>query len=187
MTTTIQATDLQKRLQSGQSVCLLDVRTPVEHAEERIAHSILMPLDQLSAAQVMPLMAEAGLTVLVCRSGGRAERARQRLEADGCHGAVVLDGGVDAWLAAGQAVERSPKKRLPLMRQVQLIIGLLALSSSLLALFVNRQFAWVPAFLGAGLTMAGATGWCGLAILLSKMPWNRVEGCCQTTGSCSLH
>ena len=40
--------------------------------------------------------------------------------------------------------------------------------------------------LGAGLTLAGSTGWCGLAILLSKMPWNKVQcGGCKVT-SCSV-
>ena len=59
--------------------------------------------------------------------------------------------------------------------------GVLALTGSILALTVNKNFALIPAFLGAGLTLAGSTGWCGLAILLSKMPWNRVEG-----GGCSV-
>jgi len=39
---------------------------------------------------------------------------------------------------------------------------------------VNPLFALIPAFTGLGLTLAGATGWCGLALLLGKMPWNRV-------------
>ncbi len=64
------------------------------------------------------------------------------------------------------------------MRQVQLAIGVLAFTGSLLAIFVNPLFAILPAFLGAGLILAGSTGWCGLAILLSKMPWNR----CETSG-----
>jgi hypothetical protein len=51
---------------------------------------------------------------------------------------------------------------------------------------VNKNFALIPAFLGAGLTMAGSTGWCGLAILLSKMPWNRVECSGRNVTSCSI-
>jgi hypothetical protein len=27
--------------------------------------------------------------------------------------------------------------------------------------------------MGLGLINAGATGWCGMAMLLAKMPWNR--------------
>jgi hypothetical protein len=70
------------------------------------------------------------------------------------------------------------------MRQVQLVIGVLALTGSLLAIFVNPLFALLPAFLGAGLTLAGSTGWCGLALLLAKMPWNRGTDSCQA--SCHL-
>ena len=31
----------------------------------------------------------------------------------------------------------------------------------------------LAAFVGAGLTVAGTTGWCGMARLLAVMPWNR--------------
>jgi hypothetical protein len=72
------------------------------------------------------------------------------------------------------------------MRQVQLIIGVLVLTGSVLALTVDKNIAIIPAFLGAGLTLAGSTGWCGLAILLSKMPWNKVAGGCAKTTSCSV-
>ena len=72
------------------------------------------------------------------------------------------------------------------MRQVQLVIGLILIASSALALTVDKNFAFIPAFLGCGLTMAGATGWCGLAILLSKMPWNKVQCGCGNVKSCSV-
>jgi hypothetical protein len=85
-----------------------------------------------------------------------------------------LEGGIVAWKSAGLRVERSNRGGLPLMRQVQLVIGLGTLTGALFALLANPLFAIIPAFFGAGLTMAGLTGWCGLAILLSKMPWNRV-------------
>jgi hypothetical protein len=46
---------------------------------------------------------------------------------------------------------------------------------------VNPNWVFLCAFFGAGLTFAGSTGWCGLAILMSKMPWNRVNcpSCCN--------
>jgi hypothetical protein len=42
-----------------------------------------------------------------------------------------------------------------------------------LGAFVNPWFLAVAAFFGAGLTFAGATGTCGLARLLFRMPRNR--------------
>jgi hypothetical protein len=72
------------------------------------------------------------------------------------------------------------------MQQVQLTIGLGVLTGAILALTVNPNWVFLCAFFGAGLTFAGSTGWCGLAILLSKMPWNRVAGAsCCASGNCS--
>lgn len=166
---------LQQSLQTGGPIALVDVRTPVEHEEMRIAGSHLMPLDRLDPAAVKTVSEGADQCVLICRSGKRAEQALQKLQAAGCDKLVVLDGGVLAWEAAGLPLERTERKVLPLMRQVQIVIGLILIASSALALTVDKNFAFIPAFLGCGLTLAGATGWCGLAILLSKMPWNKVQ------------
>lgn len=182
----IQAKQLEQDLQTGKRVTLIDVRTPVEHDEMHIAGSVLMPLDQLDAAAVKNLAGGSEQCVLICRSGKRAEQAHQKLAAAGCENLVILDGGVMSWESAGLGLNRSEKKRLPLMRQVQLIIGVLTLTGSVLAMTVDVRFALLPAFLGAGLTMAGSTGWCGLAILLSKMPWNKVECCGKNVTSCSV-
>jgi hypothetical protein len=44
-----------------------------------------------------------------------------------------------------------------------------------LGLVVSPWFLALAAFFGAGLTFAGATGTCGLALLLMRMPWNAVR------------
>ena len=59
------------------------------------------------------------------------------------------------------------------MRQVQLAAGALVLLGVLLGFLVTPAFFGVSAFVGAGLMMAGATGWCGMARVLARMPWNR--------------
>lgn len=182
----VQARQLQQDLQSGKSVALIDVRTPVEHEEMHIAGSRLMPLDKLDPAAVRTATSGADQCVLICRSGKRAELAFEKLRAAGCENLAILEGGVTNWESAGLPLERGTRRHLPLMRQVQLVIGVLALTGSILALTVNKNFAIIPAFLGAGLTMAGSTGWCGLAILLSKMPWNRVECSGRNVTSCSI-
>jgi hypothetical protein len=74
-------------------------------------------------------------------------------------------------------------RALPLMRQVQITIGLISAAGAVLALAANPLFAIIPLVMGCGLVFAGITGICGLALLLAKMPWNRVPGCgscCQT-------
>ena len=150
----VQARKIQQDLQSGKRVALLDVRTPVEHEEMHIAGSRLMPLDKLDPAAVKAAAAGNDSCVLICLSGKRAAQAFDQLRAAGCENLAILEGGLTAWEAAGLPLERSTRRHLPLMRQVQLIIGVLALSGSILALTVNKNFALIPAFLGAGLTLA---------------------------------
>ena len=156
--------------------CLIDVREPVEHAEEHIDGATLIPLGQIEsrASEIdrnQPL-------VITCRSGKRGADAVKKLQAMGFTNARNLEGGVLAWKAAGYPVGKSAKKVFPLMQQVQLIIGLGVLTGAILSLTVNPNWVFLCAFFGAGLTFAGSTGWCGLAILMSKMPWNRLN--CRT-------
>lgn len=155
---------------------LLDVRTDVEFAEQHVPGSCHIQLDRL--ADRFHDLDESAHYSLLCLGGKRAENAFEILTKHGFEKLTVVEGGVTAWQAAGLPVRKSSRSTLPLMRQVQLAIGVLAFTGSLLAIFVNPLFAILPAFLGAGLILAGSTGWCGLAILLSKMPWNR----CETSG-----
>lgn len=159
---------------------LLDVRTDVEFAERRVPNSHHIPLDRLpeDCSELKP----SSHIYLLCLGGKRATKAAETLREKGFSNLHVIEGGIDAWQATGFPVEKSTSKTLPLMRQVQLVIGVLALIGSLLAIFINPLFAILPAFLGAGLTLAGSTGWCGLALFLSKMPWNKThapaQSCC---------
>ena len=59
------------------------------------------------------------------------------------------------------------------MRQVQIAAGALILAGVILSVTVNPAFLGLSAFVGAGLTFAGVTGWCGMAHLLALMPWNK--------------
>jgi hypothetical protein len=59
------------------------------------------------------------------------------------------------------------------MRQVQIVAGLLVLTGVVLGFVLNPAFFGISAFVGAGLTFAGISGWCGMAKLLALMPWNR--------------
>ena len=65
------------------------------------------------------------------------------------------------------------KAPLEMMRQVQITAGLLVLIGVLLGYIVHPGFFGLSAFVGAGLTFAGTTGFCGMARLLQAAPWNR--------------
>ena len=178
----ILPTELNHLLSTG--CCLVDVREPVEYAEEHISGAKLIPLGQLErrASEIdrsQPL-------VVMCRSGKRGAEGLKKLEALGFTAGRNLEGGILAWKAGGLPMAKGSKRVLPLMQQVQLTIGLGVLTGAILALTVNPNWVFLCAFFGAGLTFAGSTGWCGLAILLSKMPWNRIDGqTCCSSGNCS--
>jgi len=171
-TSSIPPAELKSMLPTG--CCLVDVREPIEHAEDHIDGAKLIPLGQLEK-RVGEINRNSPVVVM-CRSGKRGMEALRKLEGLGFSDVRNLEGGILAWKAAGHPVNKSEKKAMPLMQQVQLAIGLGVLTGATLALTVNPLWVLLCAFFGAGLTMAGSTGWCGLAILMSKMPWNRVAG-----------
>jgi rhodanese-related sulfurtransferase len=103
----------------------------------------------------------------------RTQASCDRLAAAVNGEAFLLQGGLDAWAAANLPLERDRKAPLELMRQVQIAAGLLVLTGTVLGLVVHPAFFGLPAFVGAGLTFAGATGFCGMARLLQNAPWNR--------------
>jgi rhodanese-related sulfurtransferase len=150
---------------------LLDVRSPIEFETEHIPNSINVPLSELEArCEEVP---RQGQLVVICRSGKRAERGAYALSGKGFQ-PKVLEGGLVAWRKAGLPVNEG-KKRLPIERQIQLIVGIGVLTGVLLAVFVNPWFLIIPGFFGAGLTFAGLSGTCALGIMLGKAPWNKLE------------
>jgi hypothetical protein len=55
-----------------------------------------------------------------------------------------------------------------------IVAGSVVLLGTLLGVTLSPWLLLIPAFVGAGLTFAGATGFCGMALLLQRAPWNRV-------------
>jgi rhodanese-related sulfurtransferase len=184
--TSIGPRELQRRLAAGQPARLLDVRTPGEHAAAHVPGAKLIPLDELDAAAFRRERAGDGSPVYVlCQSGTRARRAIEKLERAGVQGCVLVEGGTQAWIDAGLPVNRGQSRVLPLMRQVQIAVGSLSAVGAGLALTVNPRYALIPLIMGCGLVFAGLTGFCGLALLLAKMPWNKTSAsnsssCCTT-------
>jgi rhodanese-related sulfurtransferase len=182
------ATPAQVRqwLESGQAV-LIDVREPDEHAREKIVGAALMPLSRFDPASAASKAAPGQRLVFHCRSGRRAaEACRMAGAAAGQTPVANMAGGIEAWKQANLPVQvdtRAPA--MSIMRQVQLVVGVGVLIGAALAWWVHPGFVIIPAFLGAGLAFAGATGTCGLAAVLSRMPWNRgapAAASCSTSG-----
>jgi len=114
--------------------------------------------------------------------------AAKKLRAAGIE-CVVVQGGTDACALAGLPIEPAAETAstttcqaasggktcgvLPLERQIFLIAGLMILSGVLLGWQVHPGFYGLAAFVGAGLSVAGATGFCGMALILGRCPWNK--------------
>lgn len=170
---TVKNIDVQtaKKWLDADEAILIDVRESIEHNTQKIEGAKLHPSGSICCSSIP----ETDKKILVhCQKGGRGHNACQKLIAESDEINVYnIEGGIEAWKAAGLPVQNSDKKILPLDRQVQLTIGLSVLTFSLLAYFVHPAFALGAAFFGAGLTNAGLTGWCGLGMLIAKMPWNK--------------
>jgi rhodanese-related sulfurtransferase len=158
---------------------LLDVRTRPEFVNAHVPGARLIPLDDLNVEAYLQEHEPGQPIYVLCQTGARARKAIERFERCGCFDGVLVAGGTQAWIDAGLTVNRGKSNVLPLMRQVQIVVGTLSVVSSVLALLISPWFAIVPLLLGCGLLFAGVTGTCGMAILLAKMPWNRSQSCCS--------
>ena len=150
---------------------LLDVREPAEFAAGHIAEAMSVPLSQLP--RVLARLPAAKGIIFQCERGARGESACAVAAASGRTDVANLAGGLAAWRQAGLPVIGAASAGVSIFRQVQMIVG------AAVALLVALGFAgWTPGFaiaglMGAMLAVAGVTGWCGLAMLLARMPWNR--------------
>ncbi len=177
-----------KTIKAGEVVAgdlLLDVRTRGEFGYEYIEGSECDPLGEFDAGVWAAKLDGSRRCVVVCQGGIRAKQAAARLEASGAKNVVILDGGVNGWKAAGRGCLRGERRVLPLDRQVRIASGLVVLAGVILGSAVNPLWYGLAGFMGAGLVFAGITNWCGLAILVGKMPWNDGGGsCCSEKSSC---
>lgn len=175
---TIEAKELHGKMGGG---LLLDVRTPAEHGEIHIPGSHLMPLHELDAERAGGLVPPGGACYVICRSGQRARQAAEKLEAAGVADVVVLEGGVNAWDAEGLPVNRG-RQAMSIERQVRIGAGSMVVLGVVLGVLVNPWFFGLSAFVGCGLIFAGVTDWCGMGMMLARMPWNNRGGSCIAEG-----
>jgi rhodanese-related sulfurtransferase len=167
----ISPTDAKRLLDRG--AILVDIREADEHAREKLAGAHHLPLSKLDEAELA--LHEGKPVIFHCRSGARTQSHARRLagKVGGVCEAFIIDGGLEAWKKAGLPVVTDRRQPIEVQRQVQIGAGSLAFLGTMLGLFVSPWFFVVPAFVGAGLIMAGVTGFCGMARVLMRAPWNR--------------
>jgi rhodanese-related sulfurtransferase len=160
-----------------QNAIILDVRTPAEFQSKYILGSRNIPLDQLPA-YTNEIAELAGNTpvLLICQSGTRAKKAAEILQTTSLSSIALLDGGIAAWEAAGKPYKRG-KQKWSLERQVRGVAGTLVLLGTLGGLFVWKPLTWISVLIGGGLAYSAASNTCGMALLLSKLPYNQGAVC----------
>lgn len=177
----------QFKLLAPQDSVVIDVRTKMEHDEKRLTRNHFhIPLDELDPEKfIKEHQVNSGKTIyFLCRGGTRAAKAAEKFLACGYNNVCVIEGGLTACESCGEAVEgytskscstATSKCRIPLERQVRIAAGSIVLIGSILALTSSVLFAAIPLFVGAGLIFAGITDRCGMALILTKAPWNKVN------------
>lgn len=176
MTNALSPRQALEWLSSGQAV-LVDVREPAEFSASHIAYAVSAPPARTSAVlRDMPLPADRKI-IFQCQKGGRGGQACAAVGplAPGGQEVFNLEGGIEAWVVAGLPVVATGAgaPTLSIFRQVQITVGLLVAVGVILGFTVSPAGFVVAGLFGAALATAGLTGWCGLALLLNRAPWNR--------------
>lgn len=173
---TIAAGKAEERRQMGEGLHFVDVRSPAEYEAVHAEGAKLYPLDGLDPKR---LVSELGVSaqapvVLLCAGGGRARKAAEKFHAEGIPHCLVVEGGTKAWEAAGLPVVRG-KGMISIERQVRIGAGTMVLLGVVLGAWVDPFWFFLSGFVGAGLIFAGVTDWCGMGLVLAKMPWNQTK------------
>lgn len=163
---------VRERLNAGRAI-LVDIREADEFARSHIIGAQSQPLSTWEKAH-LSVNPDADV-IFTCRSGMRTAGACDRLAARVSGDAFVLEGGLDAWAKAGLPVATNADAPMEIMRQVQIAAGSLVLIGVVLGFLVSPIWFGLSGFVGAGLTFAGISRFCGMARVLMLAPWNRVR------------
>lgn len=151
--------------------CVLDVREPAEFRGEHLQNTENVPLSEILKHK--KINQKADTIYLLCKSGKRSAEALKILTANTSQNFVCVEGGLDAWKEAKLPIEKQKTKVWALERQVRFTAGLLVVLGILLSQTLSPVFIWLSGFVGLGLIFAAVTDTCGMAMMLTKMPWNR--------------
>lgn len=91
----IAPAEVKRKLDEGDDFILLDVRSPVEHSEVRIAGAKLVPLGALR--EKMEMLPKDKEIVTFCKISLRGYEAQKIMEAAGFGDVKFMDGGILTW------------------------------------------------------------------------------------------
>lgn len=177
-TTTIPATVSPETATEllGEGARIIDVRSPAEFESVHIPGSYNVPLDLLSEHREELTRSVRDPVILVCASGMRARQADEALRGAGYDRLSVLEGGITAWEQRGQDVIRGAQK-WSLERQVRGAAGALVTIGAVGGLLFWKPLTAISLFVGLGLSFSAISNTCGMAAVLSKLPYNQGATC----------
>ncbi len=166
----IIASELQK-LCAEKKAIIIDIREREEYDREHIVNARSISLTELSKESIGKCL-EGEMIVFHCQLGNRTNQAQDELANLGFNDVRILDGGINAWKKIKGEMIVNIKSPLPIMRQVQIIVGFMVVLGVVLSYLITPYFNLLSAFFGAGLLFAGISGHCGMAHVLMKLPYN---------------
>ncbi|MEH6468700.1 MAG: rhodanese-like domain-containing protein [Porticoccus sp.] len=176
--TSISAADFLSLSEIDKAV-VIDVRTTAEFNNEFYPGCHNLPLQELNEAKFNHCLNEnkcdgEAPVYLLCGSGMRAIKAFEQLVRSCDTPLIVIEGGINSLKQHGATIKKGSGSTISLERQVRIVAGGLVVVGVLLGSILNPLFYGISAFVGGGLIFAGVTDTCGMAMLLTRMPWNRV-------------
>lgn len=147
---------------------IVDVRSPKEFNEGSYPGALNLPVESFEVAQYERFKNEQ--ISLVCFSGGRAQRAKQKLQAEGFDYVTILKNQ----MVHIQEGDQKAEEIWTIDRQFRLAVGLL-LGFGLVNQYFFQSVYGITVLLivFAGLIYSALTDNCYLKEFLAKMPWNR--------------
>lgn len=167
---TISPKDAKTLIDKNEAI-LIDVREDFEHKQENIPCATLIPLNSIGNNTKI----ETNKKIIAhCKLGGRSKSACQKLSELFPNAEIYnMEGGIEGWKQAGLTCKSGNSNTIPIERQVQIVAGSLILLGVILGFNASQNFFYLSGIIGAGLIFAGITGFCGMAKLLAKTPWNK--------------
>lgn len=163
----ISAKEARKLIQEDSLI--VDIRSKQEYMREHIRHAINIPLEDLANHTQAY---QNKIIFFYCKSGNRTQSNRDFLEKNFSQQNYIIKGGIDAWRNENFSIVQDLKQPIDIQRQVQITTGLLILIGLLLGYTISTWFFLISTAIGMGLVFAGISGYCGLAKVLMKAPWN---------------
>jgi rhodanese-related sulfurtransferase len=90
--------EVKRRLDSGETLHLIDVREPHEFAQAKIEGAALIPMRSVPGElQDLEARADAGMLIVYCHHGVRSLNVVHWLREQGIDACQSMSGGIEAW------------------------------------------------------------------------------------------